>query len=175
MLVLTPSERRGAWLLVLLFALGSGHDLWRAHVRDRRRAEVAPAPVGTLAPNVRPDPWDSTPRGPSLVRDPQDSAPPQPFGTADSASSTVGIPPATGAAKRIDINRANAQELDALPGIGPVLAGRIVEHRRRHGCFQRAEDLLSIRGIGARLLQRIRPHVVVETVTSCIGQDSTHP
>ena len=51
-------------------------------------------------------------------------------------------------AGRIDINTSSAAQLDALPGIGPVLAERIVEYRREHGRFAQARDLLDVPGIG---------------------------
>jgi competence protein ComEA len=57
----------------------------------------------------------------------------------------------------VDLNTATAAELDALPGIGPVLAGRIVEHRRLHGPFRSVDELLSVHGIGPHLLERLRP------------------
>jgi competence protein ComEA len=57
----------------------------------------------------------------------------------------------------LDLNAATTAELDALPGIGPVLAARIVEHRRLHGSFRSVEELLSVPGIGPRLLARLRP------------------
>ncbi len=74
----------------------------------------------------------------------------------------TGIRPASGrppAAPRLalDVNTAAAADLEALPGIGPVLAGRIVEHRRTHGRFERLEDLLEVEGVGPRLLERLRP------------------
>lgn len=61
----------------------------------------------------------------------------------------------------LDLNTASASQLEALPGIGPALAARIVEHRARHGPFRRLEDLLAVRGIGERTLEALRPHVVV--------------
>lgn len=61
--------------------------------------------------------------------------------------------------RRIDPNRATAQELEALPGIGPALAGRIVEWRARHGPFRTAADLEKVPGIGPALLERLRPHL----------------
>lgn len=57
----------------------------------------------------------------------------------------------------LDLNTATAAELDVLPGIGPVLAARIVDHRRRHGAFHAVEELLTVPGIGPRLLERLRP------------------
>ena len=61
----------------------------------------------------------------------------------------------------LDLNRAQAAELDMLPGIGPVLARRIVEYRRQHGPFRRIEELRAVRGVGPRLLERLRPRVGV--------------
>jgi len=63
------------------------------------------------------------------------------------------------AGRVVDINRAGPAELDALPGIGPVLAARIISHRNAHGPFRDAEDLLAVPGIGPRLLERLRPLV----------------
>jgi competence protein ComEA len=49
-------------------------------------------------------------------------------------------------AAKIDLNTAGVEELQTLPGIGPALARRIVEHRREHGPFRRVEDLLEVKG-----------------------------
>jgi competence protein ComEA len=61
----------------------------------------------------------------------------------------------------IDLNRASAAELEQLPGIGPVLAARIVELRRLRGRFQSVEELLDVHGIGPKRLEQIRPYVIV--------------
>ncbi len=68
--------------------------------------------------------------------------------------------PAGGAPGPVDLNTADERALDALPGIGPVLAERIVRHRREHGPFRDADELLAVRGIGPRLLERLRPRVM---------------
>ena len=63
--------------------------------------------------------------------------------------------------ERIDPNRADAIELDRLPGIGPTTARRIVQLRDSGVVFKRAEDLLRVRGIGAGTLERLRATIDV--------------
>lgn len=67
----------------------------------------------------------------------------------------------TSAAGRINLNRATAEELDGLPGIGPAMARRIVE-RRQVRRFTKVEDLLQIKGIGKAKLERLRDLVKVD-------------
>lgn len=62
---------------------------------------------------------------------------------------------------RVNVNRADASELERLRGIGPALAARIVALRARKGRFTRLEDLLEVRGIGPATLEEIRPHAVL--------------
>lgn len=57
---------------------------------------------------------------------------------------------------KLDINQAPAKELAELPGIGPVLAARIVNYRERKGTFQTLSQVLEVKGIGEVRLQRIR-------------------
>ena len=56
----------------------------------------------------------------------------------------------------ISINRASAQDFERLPGVGPALAKRMVEWRRAHGGFKTIEDLLEVKGIGAKKLAKMR-------------------
>ena len=61
----------------------------------------------------------------------------------------------------VDLNNGTLAELEHLPGIGPVLAGRIVAHRTSHGPFQNIDDLVQVPGIGEKRLAQLRPFVGV--------------
>lgn len=71
-------------------------------------------------------------------------------------------PPPGPEVKKIDINRASRKELESLPGIGPVLAQRIIEYREEHP-FRSVDELLAVKGIGPKLLEKVRPYVTVES------------
>jgi competence protein ComEA len=62
---------------------------------------------------------------------------------------------------RVHLNLAGAAELEALPGVGPVLAGRIVAYREEYGPFVVVEDLLDVPGIGEAKLAALREAVLV--------------
>ena len=61
----------------------------------------------------------------------------------------------------LNLNTATAKELEALPGIGPALAHRIVEFREKKGGFKRVEELLAIPGISERKWKALRDKVKV--------------
>jgi len=65
-----------------------------------------------------------------------------------------------GPAGPVSLSGASAQELDALDGVGPTLAARIVAWRSEHGGFTSVEQLLEVPGIGEGRLEALRPHVV---------------
>ena len=66
----------------------------------------------------------------------------------------------------VNVNSATAAELERLPGVGPALAARIVAHREQNGSFQKAEDLLLVRGIGEKSFERLKPYVGVSGATT---------
>lgn len=57
----------------------------------------------------------------------------------------------------LEINRATAAELELLPGVGPSLARRLVDARARAGGFRDERDLLRVRGLGPKSLQKLKP------------------
>ncbi len=78
-----------------------------------------------------------------------DGSPSPPHNTTTKAA-TVGF---------IDINTADLEQWQSLPGIGPHTAAAILKHRQQHGRFERIEDLTQVRGIGTRTLKRLQPHL----------------
>ena len=63
---------------------------------------------------------------------------------------------------KININKASADELTQLKGIGPSYAERIVQYREKHGPFERAEDIMKIPGIGPKTLETNKDIITVE-------------
>ena len=64
-------------------------------------------------------------------------------------------------ASKIDINTATESQLMTVNGIGESLAKRIVEFRDQNGPYERIEDLLKVRGIGEKSLEKLRAHLTV--------------
>lgn len=62
---------------------------------------------------------------------------------------------------KVDLNRATAEELEAIPGIGPKLARRIVEHREVHGAFRSTEGITAVSGVGDVLYERVSEWLTV--------------
>jgi competence protein ComEA len=71
---------------------------------------------------------------------------------------------------KLDLNRATAEDFESLPGIGPVLAERIIEYRRSNGTFRTVGDLRLVKGIGKKTFERVRQLVSVTPVTKPSGR-----
>jgi competence protein ComEA len=78
---------------------------------------------------------------------------------ADPPKGTVGEAPLAG---RLDPNTATSEQLQTLPGIGPVIAARIIEYRETVSEFGVLDDLLAVKGIGEKTLAKIRPYLYIE-------------
>ena len=76
----------------------------------------------------------------------------------------------------ININTANAEELQLVPGIGPVTAGKILQMRKSYGPFKSVDDLEAIRGIGKKRLDKMRKYLTVgKAAASKSAQPQTPP
>ncbi|MEV1288882.1 ComEA family DNA-binding protein [Micromonospora sp. NPDC049679] len=86
-----------------------------------------------------------------------------PPGIAPGAGGPEGAAPAPGApgGGKINLNTATLAQLDALPGVGPVLAQRILDHRQRRGSFRSVGDLRQVDGIGDARFEQLRELVTV--------------
>jgi len=73
----------------------------------------------------------------------------------------AGSPAQGGASTLVNLNTATPAQLDALPGIGPKVAARIVEYRQKNGGFKKAEELMNVQGIGEKLFLKLKPLVTV--------------
>ena len=75
-----------------------------------------------------------------------------------SAPETRAMPESAGL---LDINSATAEDLELLPGIGPVLAARVVEYREAYGGFKDKSDIKNVEGIGESIYGDIEPFITV--------------
>jgi competence protein ComEA len=87
----------------------------------------------------------------------EDAGPDPPVGSSPGGTIVGG----TGSAGPLDLNSATEADLDALPGVGPVLAGRILAWREANGAFTAVDQLAEVPGIGERTLERLAPLVRV--------------
>ena len=62
---------------------------------------------------------------------------------------------------KIDVNNADAETLESITGIGPVLAGKIIQQREKVGDFKSLDDLINVKGIGEATLMKLKPHLVL--------------
>lgn len=106
---------------------------------------VQPGPAAALTPKPVPDPVIESSPAPLPVAD-------EPAASVQTVAASVA---------RIDVNRATLSELTGLPGIGPKLAQRVIDYRRANGQFKKVDDLLFVKGIGRKKLERMRDLVTI--------------
>ena len=75
-------------------------------------------------------------------------------------------------AQPVNINTANSEQLQAVPGIGPATAEKILQMRKSYGAFKSMDDLLAIRGLGPKRLEKMRKYLTVGKTTKAPPQPS---
>ena len=131
----TRSEQRAILFLLLTFGLGTAVWWYRA---GQPPPEINPAEMAAFENFLR-------------------------VATADSmrpALEQAQIPSVAPA--RVDLNAATYNDLVRLPGIGPVMAQRIIDFRAANGAFKRLQDLRKVKGIGAKTYEKLAPLLVVK-------------
>ena len=126
-------------IVVLVAGIGLGVGNWRrAHPALAERLERLDRVAAPPQPTVDELPLAQPPR---RTAPPKSAPPPQP----------------------VDINHATEDELRALPGVGGVLASRIVEARERDGPFASLEDLRRVRGLGRSKIEKLTARIALRT------------
>jgi competence ComEA-like helix-hairpin-helix protein len=153
-MVFTAAERR--LLTLLVFFLGLGYLLSAV----RRCGGIGRAEGDSV--EVRLEALDSS--GIALGAPPAESLR---TATVIDSAAAAGAPGGLFVAGYLDLNAADSLALLSLPGVGPAYASRILAYRRAHGAFTSVEELLQVKGIGPKRLERLRAFVAVR---SSVGQ-----
>lgn len=158
----SPTRGAQAILVLLLTAMAA----WAGF------GEAQPALFAQVAPAL-----PTAPRGSNPTRAAEaNAAEPVPVVAAASASASAREGKPSPSDSRLDLNTATVAELDALPGVGAKRAQQVIELRDKLGGFRRVEELLRLRGVGKKFIERIRPLVrVVPKVLAAEGEKRMTP
>jgi competence protein ComEA len=100
---------------------------------------------------------------------PLDPEPPPPMTTQRASATTTKGKKEASLTSRVNVNTADAAELQKVPGIGPKTAQRILDERTLRGPFKTVDELRRVPGIGPKTLEKLRPNVVVEAPVAVAG------
>ncbi len=95
----------------------------------------------------------------ALIRYIDSIAKPDTTGTASNIVIETVVSPPAPKSERVNLNNASARDLEAVPGIGPATAQRIID-RRKLRRYSSPEDLLDVKGIGKKKLEKMRPYII---------------
>ena len=145
-----PTKNVDAGMCMLVFHNGLGDVLMNALLKSLCFALVFTPIAGMAAPEMPAMP--TTPTVPTVPGKPTMPAKP-------AMPSTPAMPAATTA---LDINSADATQLESLPGIGPAKSKAIIDYRTQNGPFQSAADLEKVPGIGPKNMEQLAPLIMVK-------------
>ena len=143
---LTDGERKVLVFLIVCFAVGT----LSLGVKSLWPHKVSVSGTPAQASPVSESKQESPPAIPALAEEPRSKKP-----------STSKTPAKASVPEIVNLNTASAAQLEALPGIGPAIALRIVEDRARRGPFHSLDELGRVKGIGLKTLERLRGRVSV--------------
>lgn len=161
----TPTESRALWVLAVLLFVGIAAGQIRRSLRPNDTQvvvegarQVDPDSLIALNETASNDSLSMAKgRSGGVISTPKDE-----LGAESVTRQESGVEKVAAGGEKLDVNSASLEQLQTLPGIGPVLAGRIIEFRKENGGFVRLEDLLLVRGIGEKRLEKLSPLVTVE-------------
>ncbi|MBM4127516.1 MAG: helix-hairpin-helix domain-containing protein [Nitrospira sp.] len=145
---------RSLSLKLAMLAMTIGLVFWvRGQPGERQQHAIDPmdTPSVPMAPSIAETPTQTTLARPSTNG---------PVPVASGVSNHAGVAGHT-VSTLVDLNRATVKELESLPGIGAVLAQRVIDHRTTMGRFLAVEDLREVKGIGSKKFEQIKSLVIV--------------
>ncbi|MFE5319979.1 ComEA family DNA-binding protein [Paenibacillus sp. NPDC056579] len=180
--------KSGTVLLVILLTIGLGgwfgYTGWKEAASESSQWRIANEEMQELLarqPEAKTNPEQSVPTGTKekaegASDEPKNAANPASSATASKTADSSGdskqagekgtaasIPSTTLTGKKMNLNTATLQQLDEIPGIGESKAKAIVAHREKlGGKFQSVEQLMDVKGIGEKLLEKMRPYLTLE-------------
>jgi competence protein ComEA len=155
--MLTGAEKGYLAMTLFFLATGSGIKAFR-----HASVEIGPSPEAPPAVSEAQSP-DSASRGATrdAVGDTSVAALPEAVPSAPQERKTAASGKKAGFTGKVSINRAEAVELMSVRGLGDKTARAIVEYRRTHGPYRRLRDLLLVKGIGEKKLEKLIPYLIL--------------
>ena len=155
---LSKQQRKVLIVLVVAILLGVGRLGYSAFSRGAVEVHLV-KPAMVAWPGTTPDKPGASAE--MLTLSTAEQEPNEPKADQEAAPST-GPAAEENRAGRLDPNIATSEQLQTLPGIGPVLAARIIDYRETVAKFVVLEDLLAVKGIGEKTLAKIRPYLYIK-------------
>lgn len=152
LLFLTKSESLVVlWLTIILVTGTFGSALLP---EQELHSHAAPSDVALILEDVR------TQHAQNEAYSLSNASPPTNAADSAGTDNTHSAPKQQGPLQKVHVNSATAEQLEQLPGIGPAMASRIITARKGRK-FTSVEDLLDVKGIGKKKLEKLRPFIIV--------------